>query len=113
MERRGGFEALREVRSHSQLPWGQQSQSMSEGRLPGELRQEAEAQGVERGQGKPATGSFKQSAWLPRITRIKGYLWKALSLLSAALKAESYGIDFYLCQEGGPERTETYPKVTQ
>lgn len=49
MERRGGFEALREVRSHSQLPWGQQSQSMNEGQLPGELRQEAEAQGGKEG----------------------------------------------------------------
>lgn len=113
MKRRGGFEALREGRSHSQLLWGQQSQSISEGQLLGDLRQEAEAQGVERGQGKPATGSFKLSAWLPRITRMKGYLWKALSLLSAALKAESYGTDFYLCQEGGPERTETSPKVIQ
>lgn len=100
-------------RLHSQLLWGQQSQRLSESQLLGELKQEAEAQGVERGLGKPAMGSFKQSAWLPQITRIKGYLWKALRLLSAALKAESYGTDFYLCQEGGPERTETSPKMTQ
>ena len=38
-------------------------------------------------------------------------LWKTLGLHSAALKAESSRLDFYLCQGRVPERTKTSPKV--
>lgn len=44
---------------------------------------------------------------------MEGSLWKALSLLFAALKAESSRSDFYLCQGRGPERTKTSPKIAQ
>ena len=40
-----------------------------------------------------------------------GFLWNALSLLSAALKPESSRSDFYLCQSRDPERTETSPEI--
>lgn len=108
MERRSGFKALREGRSHRQYLWVWQSQRVSEGWLLGELGQEAETKGVKREKGSLDTGStvtgvplgsFGQAAWLPWVTRMEECLWKALGLLSAALKAESSGTDFCVRKE--------------
>ena len=107
--RLGGALKLSEGRAHSQSLWVHQTRGLVKVHQGNERRAGQASHGLPRAcaaTGVPL-GSFEKSAWLLRVIGTEGCLWKASSLLSAALKVESSDT---ICVK---EEAKRHPNVTR